>query len=373
MRPERALIYLLLPAKPAGLIFICIETLGFGLCSLAGLFGLPVLVILLSWLFSYGYVLLEQVAHGAREPPVLALEMVNPLAQIRPLLHLGLVVVVFFSLRFLSPHIGLALTLALGALMFAALPASMAVLAVGDAWWQAVSPLALWRLMRALGSEYLILVTVTVLCGLGLVTLAWFDAVPSWLRQALAIYAWLALYALIGGALYERRDDLGLEAIHSPENRGRAVRQHLERQDERVIDGLFAQLRNGNPAGAWQAIEKDLNEHRHERARYEWLLARFGVLDDQRLASRLAQDYIHRLLNHDNGRVVDIVRDRIARDGGFHPGTAAETLRVAELLRLAGERAGAQRLLADFSNAFADAPPALKAAAQRELQTQRYL
>jgi hypothetical protein len=37
--------------------------------------GLPLQLILLSWLFKYGYVLLEQVAHGAREPPVLAIAL----------------------------------------------------------------------------------------------------------------------------------------------------------------------------------------------------------------------------------------------------------------------------------------------------------
>jgi hypothetical protein len=336
--------YLLLPAKPAGLLFIGVETLGLKLCSLSWLFGLPLLLVLLSCLYSYGYVLLEQVAHGAREPPVLDLEMVNPLSQGRPLLQLGIVLVLFLALRALASYAGLAPTLALGALAFAALPASMAVLAVGDAGWEAISPLALWRLARALGSAYLFIVAVTVLVGCGFVALAWFEMLPTWLRGMLAIYAWLALYAVIGGALYEHRHEVGLEAIHSPENRGRALAHHHDRERERFVDGLFAQVRNGNPAGAWAAIDKDLGAHGQASARYEWLLQRLGALDDQRLASRLAQDYIHRLLGKDNGRVVEIVRERLSLDPQFQMRSAAEALRVAELLRLAGDRASAERL-----------------------------
>src|ERR1035441_6371124 len=87
MSPRSFLRYLLPPAQPVGLLFIAVLTLGFALCSAAGLFGLPILVILLSWLSKYAYVLLEQVAHGAREPPVLAIEMVNPAADFRPLVQ----------------------------------------------------------------------------------------------------------------------------------------------------------------------------------------------------------------------------------------------------------------------------------------------
>jgi hypothetical protein len=83
MSPRSFLRYLLLPAQPVGLLFIAVLTLGLALCSAVGLFGLPILVILLSWLSKYAYVLLEQVAHGAREPPVLAIEMVNPAADFR--------------------------------------------------------------------------------------------------------------------------------------------------------------------------------------------------------------------------------------------------------------------------------------------------
>ncbi|MGA2365786.1 MAG: hypothetical protein ABSG12_09865, partial [Steroidobacteraceae bacterium] len=87
--------YLALPARPVGLILIGVLSIGFALCMRAGLLGLPLQLILLSWLFKYGYVLLEQVAHGAREPPVLAIEMLNPASEQRPLVQLALVLIVY--------------------------------------------------------------------------------------------------------------------------------------------------------------------------------------------------------------------------------------------------------------------------------------
>ena len=71
----RLLGYLLLPSRPAALMLIAVLTLGFALCGSAGIFGVPMFLVLASWLCIYGYVLLEHVAHGAREPPVLSIEI----------------------------------------------------------------------------------------------------------------------------------------------------------------------------------------------------------------------------------------------------------------------------------------------------------
>ena len=80
----------------------------------------------------------------------------------------------------------------------------------------------------------------------------------------------------------------------------------------------------------------------------------------------MAQDYIRRALARDNGRVTELVRARLALDAQFRPYSAVETLRVAELVRLAGDRASAQRLLSDFAQEFPDAPAELQVRARNE-------
>jgi hypothetical protein len=369
MSPSSFLRYLALPARPAGALLIAVLATGFALSNGAGMLGLPLQLILLSWLFKYGYVLLELVAHGAREPPVLAIEMLNPASEQRPLVQAAIVLSVYLGLRAVSAHIGAALTLLLEALALMALPASIAVLGVGEAFWQAINPRALWQVAHSLGITYVAIVGVVLLYGAAIAWFATHAVLPMWLLDAGALFAWLSVFALLGGSLYEERAALGHEAMYSPERalRRQQVPEELERG--RFVDRVYAQARSGNLRGAWHTIEQELAAHEHEFATYEWLLARLARLDDQRLASRLAQDYIRRALARDNGRVIELVRARLSVDLQFRPYSAAETLRVAELVRLAGDRASAQRLLGDFTQQFPDAPAELQAAARTEAAT----
>jgi len=361
--------YLALPARPAGLMLIAVLTVCFTLVGRAGLFGLPIQLLLLSWLFKYGYVLLEQVAHGAREPPVLAIETLNPASEQRPLVQLVIVASVYLGLRVLSGHIGIGLTAVLEALALVALPASIAVLGIGEVFWHAINPLALWHVARSLGLSYFGIVAAALVYG---GALAWYAAQPSlpgWLLYALIQFAFLSVYSLIGGGLYEEREQLGHEAMYSPERAALRQRQPLDQERGRFVDRVYAQARSGNLSGAWQTIERELTAHAHGFETYEWLLDRLRRLDDQRLASRLTQDYIRRALTRDNVRVTELVRERLALDAQFRPYSALETLRVAELARFAGDRASAHRLLSDFAQQFPDSPPELQAKARIEAAT----
>ena len=42
-------------------------------------------LLLLSWFFKYCFILLDAIVTGAHEPPVLSIEMVNPVDEQRPL------------------------------------------------------------------------------------------------------------------------------------------------------------------------------------------------------------------------------------------------------------------------------------------------
>jgi hypothetical protein len=352
--------YLALPARPVGLIFIGMLSIGFALCVRAGLLGLPLQLILLSWLFKYGYVLLEQVAHGAREPPVLAIEMLNPASEQRPLVQLALVSIVYLGLRAIARHISIALSLALEGLALAALPASIAVLGIGAPFWQAINPIALWRVARALGPTYAGIVAVVLVYGSAIAWIAVHTNVPTPLLGAGIVFAWLSVFSLLGGGLYEEREELGHEAMYTPERESERQQRELEQERSRFVDVVYAQARSGNLSGAWRTLEQELAARGHAFETYDWLLERLQRLDDQRLASRLAQDYIRRALARDNGRVTELVRARLALDAQFRPYSAVETLRVAELVRLAGDRASAQRLLSDFAQEFPDAPDELQ-------------
>src|ERR1700688_2271101 len=51
----------------------------------AELAGIPLALILVSWLFKYAYVLFDHVVRGVDEPPALDITMVNPLKAQRPI------------------------------------------------------------------------------------------------------------------------------------------------------------------------------------------------------------------------------------------------------------------------------------------------
>lgn len=59
-----------------------------------------------------------------------------------------------------------------------------------------------------------------------------------------------------------------------------------------------------------------------------------------------------RALPRDNARVTRLVQRRLAADPKFRPRSGAETPRVAELSRLAGDCSSAQALLIDFEQHF---------------------
>src|SRR5687768_10054375 len=101
--------YLLIPLRGASLVLIVTFSILLLIASSGGLLGLPLALLTISWFFKYGFVLLDHVADGVMEPPVLAIEMINPVNESRPV---GLLLVVF-GYGFLTQALGAEVTTAL--------------------------------------------------------------------------------------------------------------------------------------------------------------------------------------------------------------------------------------------------------------------
>ncbi|MGH8231295.1 MAG: hypothetical protein ACRESY_05685, partial [Steroidobacteraceae bacterium] len=277
-----------------------------------------------------------------------------------------MVVVVAAALHLLAELVNADLALALACVALLALPASIGALGAGDGALQALNPVVLWRIMRGLGLSYLGIVLAVMLEVGALLLLAGPAQVPSWLLIPLAQFAWLSLFALIGGALYEQRQALGYEPIDSPERRAQRAQRSLDKERSRFLDRVYGEARGGNRAAACDSIERELAVREHAFEFYDWLLERLTRLPSAALAARLAQDYISRALGHDNARVTVVARRCVSADADFHPRSSAETLRVAELARLAGDRATARALLAQFERHFPGDAAAAQAARMAE-------
>jgi hypothetical protein len=184
--------------------------------------------------------------------------------------------------------------------------------------------------------------------------------------MALLMFGGLATFSLIGGVLYEKRAELGIDAWKSPErDRARADRDTHKRH-ERVIDELYGHWRSGARTEARQAAEKWLAARDYDFEEFDWLCERLLHWPDRRLAHRLAQDEIVRLLEAKRAsQALKVARRHLAADVDFRPARAAELIRLVTLARDAGDRPLARRLLVDFDQHYANDPAT---AIARELQ-----
>src|SRR5262245_20739250 len=116
---------LLVPYHLTSLIVIGVFALLFTILGAAGLYGLISSVLVQGWVLKYCYVIIEHLADGATEPPVMSTDMLSP-TEIRPWVQLGLIVIGVSAVSALSGNAQIVLAVVLLAL----LPATVAVLGV---------------------------------------------------------------------------------------------------------------------------------------------------------------------------------------------------------------------------------------------------
>lgn len=242
---------LLVPFQPTILWVLAPFTVLFALCERAGWVGAFPALLLCIWLLRYCYALLEELADGASEAPVMSIEMLS-LLKFRPWMHVGLCAAGAWLCRELGGIPGSLL----GALLLGLLPVSIAVLGQGAPAYQAINPLALVRVMRGLGSFYpmilgligVYVITLELLSRAGLWPVAWFG---------IALIMTISIFAAIGSALYARRHWLGLQPRRSPEHIAARHAAERERQRARMLDEVFQLARVGRhidatlPLAAW--------------------------------------------------------------------------------------------------------------------------
>jgi hypothetical protein len=364
---RRLLSLLFLPARSTPLVLIASFALGLTLATKAGLLGIPLALILLSWYFKYGYVVLDSTFRGFDDPPVLSVDMVNPASEQRPFGQLLIIAVFFGGTRAIEPLIGATVVSGLRMAALALLPASVAVLGVTRSVFEAVNPSVLVKTIRILGLSYLVLVAAVALP----VAIAWFLFVRGTdlhltLALAFLMFGGLATFSLIGGVLYDKRAELGIDAWKAPERERERADRETNKRHERVIDELYGHWRGGARTEARQAAEQWLAARNYDFEEFDWLCERLLLWPDRRLAHRLAQDEITLLLEAKRAsQALKVARRHVAADADFRPTRAAELIRLVTLARDAGDRPLARRLLVDFDQHYANDPAA---AVARELQ-----
>ena len=333
---------LLMPLKASPLMLVAFFSVFAWIFGLAGFIGIALDAILASWFFKYCFVLLDTAVAGDEEPPVLDLEMVNPLAEQRPLAELAVIgagcAIVWGGMK-LAGVPGLIVS---GVLLVTALPASVAVLGLTRNPLRAASPIALARLARELGAHYIWLVLATAVFGAGLYALIRRPASPGVIAP-LAQLGFLFLFALIGATLHQNRHRLGITTRTREERRAERELSEHTRERKRMLDRAFNELRLGRSADAWHHLERWIEIHGRGASAH----AEYGALLDSALqwqphalGDRLTCEYLTRLLAlRDTGRALQVLERRLGSNPLFRPASPEQARRLRELASLAGKRA----------------------------------
>ena len=339
--------YFLLPFHSTTLVLLGTFTLGWVLVANAGFLGIPMGLILLSWFFKYCFVLLDSITAGSETPPVLSVEMVNPVDEQRPVAQAVIIVFGTLLARAIFEHLGHAAGLVTGSVLLFELPASVAVLGMTGNPFRAVWPPEIWAITRACGREYVLINISMFASGVivyGLVHLGG----PLWLTIASVQLWFLLAFSLVGGAIFEHRIELGIESRTRQEREAERIeRQHvLERN--RMLDRAHANFRVGKLVEGWQEIQAWLERHTESGQPLRELAAVLrsaSSWNDVRPADRLASELIAALLaRKENGKALEVLEQRLLSNPSFRPTQPAHVARLAELASAAGKPALRRRL-----------------------------
>ena len=334
--------YFFIPIHSTPLVLVVTFAIGLLLAFKAGLTGIPLGFLLFSWFFKYCFVLFDSVAAGEDEPPVLSIEMVNPVSEQRPLVLAALVTAEVMLVWRAGPWLRIAAVVAVAIL----LPAHIAVLGFTRNVFKAVWPPALFAVITRLGRDYLLIVGVMLLAGL---VGDWSAARGDALFIVLVVnqLTLLLLFALVAGALFEHRLELGIDSKTRQERLAeRASREHAALRG-RMLDMAYSSFRVRKPLDGWREIETWLKAHDDSSSEYQALLEATSAWDDVRAADKLANDYVAILLaRRATGEALAVVEQRLASNPRYQVSPQATAIRMAELAGAAGKKGLQRKLMA---------------------------
>jgi hypothetical protein len=340
----------------AGAVLIVFALLLY-LATKALFIGIPLALLLTSWFFKYVYILFDHTARGFDEPPTLDIQMMNPVDEQRPLGQVAILGLLYGAVMLGENYLGTAAAASLAVVAALLVPASAAVLGLEGNIFKAANPLEWVRVVRGLGWLYAAVLFIILGYALGL-ALLWYADLWLPLEIALVMFAWLSVFSFLGGALYERRDELGIEAWASPELVEARRREQELRDAERIMTEAYGLMRADFHIKCWQMIKDWVNSRGNSPEDYQWLCERVCSWDDARYITRLTEERVARLLTlKRTGEALDVVAQRLGVDQGFRPKSATDTLTIAKMaVSGGGTRRVARTLLTDFATRFAGDP-----------------
>lgn len=345
--PSRYPLLLLIPLRPAGLLTLLVMSAALFAALKAGLLGVPMMVILLSWFFKYSFAFLDRLSFGDSEAPVLSLEMIKrSMGEFRWLVPLLLVVTAFFASGVASYLLGaVAATLASVALLIC-LPAMLAIQGWSGRLVHSLNP-SIWRIaMQSLGNDYRWAVGYTFAIAILCVVLpGMIHNLPQMLRIGLLLYAWLALIVVTGGALHAKREALAEKLPLVIRHLKAPSLEDIEREREQWLDSVYGSWRANALENAYRSVIERIEASTEPLQELRWLLNRLSAWQPPHFTNRVAGELISRLLREEReGEALRLVKDRRDIDPNFRLRQRQESLRLAQLAAQWGDQSTATAL-----------------------------
>lgn len=341
---------LALPFRTASLLFVLVSSLIAGLLrSVGGLFlviAVPGLYVIAMGLTRYAFRMIEDAANGLREPAVLDLDMLHPFTDARcwvhPALTAGLVL-----LHMLNPGWPVAPTLIAVALLF---PPSIAATVMHSRARDAFNPVAIGAVIRGLGAWYPLTVAATAaLVLIGTLLTHWLHS--AWLEVAAIELLLLLGCAFIGGAVYQRRFELGFAASRAPERKQAAAAHERDLRRQRVLDAVYRNLRVRETTRATREIAQWLQDAETPLlpADVAELVAAGRTWNEPREFPRMLRELAVKMVERRQPALgLQLSEAGLTAEPAFAPADEAATVAIAEHALRTGRRRTALRLLENF-------------------------
>jgi hypothetical protein len=330
-------------APPLALTAITTPLVAIG--ATGGVLGIPVLLIGVSWIWTYAFLLVEASAHGL-PLPVLALESANPWHEPRPLLSLALLAATAGLAWWLGQRLGTTAAIGVAAAGLLAFPASLALLAVEGSAVRALWPPALLRVAVGVGVRYAAILGLAACYGALLALL--FRTVPAIVLLATAQLLLYSLATALGASLYARRHELGLEAWVAPERAAERDARAAESARAAFATELYGLMRARHPEIAWARAAAWLGEGGRDPASYRWLQQRALGWGETRFADRLGEELVARLIALGRrGEALEEVEACWRRGGRYAPADSRDREALESTARALGRSAAFERLRAE--------------------------
>lgn len=210
-----------------------------GIMQMMGLWGLIAVFMMNTWVLKYCFVMIEQIADGATEPPVMDAEMLSPF-ETRPLATTAVLIIG----ATLAWKVGGQAGVALAVVLLLVFPAQAALIAMGENVFGALNPLAWFRVIRGLGPFYaLLLIVLAAVVGLNL--LAGRITESMIVRVTVFLLAEVGFFGIIGSSIWLRRKPLGFEPSRSPERAAERAESERIKIRAQMMDEVFTNARIG--------------------------------------------------------------------------------------------------------------------------------